>query len=640
MMTGKNSEGLSVRYLQLIILVVVDLLLFIFLFSSEILASIYNFTFIEQGLTVGDRFALGFKPLVLLIFLICAAFIDIIILRILSPLFHYLKTGEQYKKARVATVKLPFWLIIVQTAFWFIGTTAYFILKRWNPESGLPYLWVINMKMSAGFIAGIYSSLFINVIMLKVKTRLNVIEIGEGENDIFSRIKDYGIVFSILYFIFVYCGYFAWFYAEKPARLTMEFPFIGSFLVICGVIGTLAMGMIILSKKEYHFQVNLLKTKMHEFTGAAGEEVDLTNRLTLINFDDLGELTFAFNRFTGKLQKEIRLLRNLVKDVKQHSNTVAESVSGIAAGSEELASGAEEMSATVDNFTKTMEEIHGLTQNGKEIASENAHSAEVQAEAVGKIVENTVNVKDSTGKNLISARDGTEIIRQSVDAALKLSEGIKEVSRVIQEAGEQTAQVDSILNQVDEIAERTKLLAVNASIEAAHAGTYGAGFAIVANEIRKLSEMTAGSVQNVAALMNKTRDSVETGISVMKTAEETATAAQSLGSRTLKALEDIITAMEDNNRQLGEISAVSREQGTMVARFGKEAGKLNDYSDTILESITSQVRSARELKTSIEALSSANGENAQATSILSTLSGDLERVGNNLADFARQFKTE
>ena len=626
--------------LKVSILLVVNLLLFVFLFSSEILASIYNIRFIEQGLTLSQRFALGFKPTVVAIFLVCAAFIDIIVLKILSPLFTYLKTGRQYRKARIALVKVPFWLIVVQTAFWFIGTTGYFLLKGWNPESGLPYLWVINMKMSAGLIGGIYSSLFINVVMLKMKSLLNIINIEEGENDVFSRIKEHLIVFSILYFVFVYFGYLAWFYAQKSPSLVMEIPFMVSFLVIAGVFGMLSMGMIFLSKKEYHFQVSLLKDKMNEFTGAAGKEVDLTNRLVLINFDHLGEVTDAFNRFTIKLQQEIRSLRGLVTAVKQHSHTVAESVSGIAAGSEELASGSEEMSATVDSFSNAMDDIHRLTESGKKIAAGNASSAESQTKAVGKIVENTMDLKESTGKNLVSARDGVDIIRQSVDATLRLSSGIKEIARVIKEAGEQTAQVDTIMHQVDEIAERTNLLAVNASIEAAHAGTYGRGFAIVANEIRKLSEMTAESVQNVSTIMTKTKQSVELGIDVMNSAEGEATKAQSLGDHTLKALEEIITAMEDNNRRLGEISEITREQGSMVEQFGEEAEKLSTNSDSVLESVTQQVRSSRELKVSIEALSSANGENANAASVLSGLAEDLERVGNNLSDFAQQFKTE
>jgi methyl-accepting chemotaxis protein len=588
-----------------------------------------------QGMDIPERLAKGFKPTVLAVFVVCYLAICLILARLIAPLFRYLRSGEGYDKARVATISIPLWIMGVTFVFWIIGTTAYFMLRNWDAESGLPYLWVLNMKLSGGVMAGLYISILLNIRLIRVKSRLDINDVRPGENDLFSRAKVHLTIVGSAYYTIVHLGYLAYFYANYDSSIPKDIGFPFAFLSTAVMLLAISLGLAIVMQYESRRQTDQLLSRLEDF--AAGQ-ADLSEKVTLISFNVIGDLSDAFNRFVGRLAADIRSLRRTVDRLQESSRSVAESAESLAGTSQQQATGTKMIAERTANFSQAMVDIDSHVTEQADIARHNAQSAADQADGMESVVASTETMYQKTRSSIESAGAGFETVRAGVHRNIELAHRMDEVARHIMAAGENSQQVEGVLARITDIAEETNLLAVNASIEAAHAGKSGAGFAIVANEIRSLSATTGQAVEEIGDLLRNIRDSVSQGAELARKAREEGAETNRMAQESLTAVEAIIGVMEESGTKLADVAVMARQQGTAVRSFQSETSRLRDFAQQIKDSVSKQSSGAADIRNLISDLESSQTENVNSSNDLSRLASELAQAGEELARIVNQFK--
>ncbi len=304
---------------------------------------------------------------------------------------------------------------------------------------------------------------------------------------------------------------------------------------------------------------------------------DLTVRLDVRSRDEVGDTCCAFNRLLVKLQDSLALVANstvsLVTAAEELTANTAQLTKG---GSEQTqqaihaSAGVEEMSTTIANMTKNAQEVAG-----------------------------------QAGSASVAASHGHEVAAQSVASMSRLGETIRNSAERIQLLGQRSEQIGQIVCIIEEIAGQTNLLALNAAIEAARAGEQGRGFAVVADEVRKLAERTTKATREIAETIRTIQSDTAQAVTAMRQAtEETQggiTLAQTAGHR----LSEIVGAVQSVTTMVQQIAAAIEDQSRASYQIASN-----------LEALTEVTKRGQ------AGLSQIN----DATGALSGLAGDLQKV--------------
>lgn len=159
---------------------------------------------------------------------------------------------------------------------------------------------------------------------------------------------------------------------------------------------------------------------------------------------------------------------------------------------------------------------------------------------------------------------GGEVIRQAIDGIKSVAKTIEEASGTIDGLSNESEKIGEIASVINDIADQTNLLALNAAIEAARAGEQGRGFAVVADEVRKLAERTTAATQEIAGMIHSIQtESGNVAKSMMRGIEEAETGV-SLANSAGEALEKIVQGIEEIAEMIAQIATASQEQSTTI----------------------------------------------------------------------------
>ncbi|MEM6794331.1 MAG: methyl-accepting chemotaxis protein [Acidobacteriota bacterium] len=284
--------------------------------------------------------------------------------------------------------------------------------------------------------------------------------------------------------------------------------------------------------------------------------------------DITGSIADSFNYMLEEL-------RTLIGDVQQTTSQVTGAAAGLASTSQELAAGSRRQTSEIES---TAQSVRDLSESAQQVSANAERSTQVANQA------------------LASARAGTEAVERTIDGMGKIRQRVQDTSKRIKRLGESSQQIGEIVELISDLADRTSLLALNASIQAASAGEAGRSFAVVAKEVEQLADRSTDSTKRISQLITNIQ-------------RETAEAS---------------SAMEDTTREVVEGSEVASEAGRALEEIGAVSNQLADLADQIL------TRARRQAEIS-DGVADAIG---QIDSISRLTSGGAEETMSGLSELA------
>jgi methyl-accepting chemotaxis protein len=273
---------------------------------------------------------------------------------------------------------------------------------------------------------------------------------------------------------------------------------------------------------------------------------DLTVTIDSSGGDEIAELNKGFGAMTSSLREIIGQVSNTTVQVATAANQLSSTAEQIATGTEEVAAQAGTVATASEEMSATSSDI-----------ANNCHLA-----------------VDSSNRASSTAQNGAQIVEHSVNSMSRISERVKTTAIAIGNLGTRSDQIGEIVGTIEDIADQTNLLALNAAIEAARAGEQGRGFAVVADEVRALAERTTRATKEISdmikAIQAETRaavSSMETGV---KEAEQGAEDAMKSGA----ALSEILEEINSVTMQINQIATAAEQQTATTTEITNNIGQI------------------------------------------------------------------
>lgn len=345
--------------------------------------------------------------------------------------------------------------------------------------------------------------------------------------------------------------------------------------------------------------------------------------LRLPRKDETGQLSQALGSLLDSLKQKLAENEQTSQEALEHAaraenalreaeekeariSTLLEEMTHIAARADDIAA------HLADSSRYLAEQVEAVNTGSREQNNQmrlNMDNVEQLAAAAGEIVQDAALSTEDAGKSRDSAGRGLEVVKGCESSMHRLLVMAEKQSEDLRQLDESASSIGDIMNVIVDIADQTNLLALNAAIEAARAGEAGRGFAVVADEVRKLAEKTVQATASVGDKIGEIQQAIHSCVSFMQDARVAAEEADDLARRSGEALQDIVEAAGHSESGAERISAAAQQQHGIVVSVSegmRQVRAIADRNFAAMDSAAEQVRAlvgmAGELKELIERL--------------------------------------
>jgi methyl-accepting chemotaxis protein len=338
----------------------------------------------------------------------------------------------------------------------------------------------------------------------------------------------------------------------------------------------------------------------------------------------------AFSRMTEGLRSMVRQVRDSASQVAAGAEEMASASEESAKVSIQTASAIDEVSSTMHEMSINVQNVAKNTQVQASSVSETSASIDQMVSSIERVADTAKILVDISHRSREEARTGLVTMDKATEGLSRTSKAIQSSAEIIDVLGQRADNIGKIIEVIDDLAEQTNLLALNAAIEAARAGEHGLGFAVVAEEVRKLAEKSTQSTKEISELIegiqNEARDAVDNMEKSTSLVQEGLTLNKELG----QALVKISEVVSEVYKLSQEIGAATMEQSTGSSQIAKSTTRLTDITQEINSSVEEQasgaqavVRAMERMREMVQQSTSSSTELAAAAEQMSKLSGAL-----------------
>ena len=295
---------------------------------------------------------------------------------------------------------------------------------------------------------------------------------------------------------------------------------------------------------------------------------DLTQRVPVKENNELGEIAEDINEFVHELQSIVQHTRDRSSKLAAAAVQLSGAASSVLDSTSQQSDATSSVAASVEQFSVSIDQV-----------SDNATQAEEKATLSGKL-----------------SNEGSEEVLGTISEIRKIQQVVTDASQQMQALGEQARDISGIVNVIKDVADQTNLLALNAAIEAARAGEQGRGFAVVADEVRKLAERTTASTQEITNMVMSIQHSTHAATQTMNTGDELVIQGVRQIEHAGNSIQEISSSSADVVSSISDISQALREQRIAGAEIAQHVEKIAQMTEAGRSSASEVSTAAKQLE--------------------------------------------
>ncbi|RDE18386.1 methyl-accepting chemotaxis protein [Motiliproteus coralliicola] len=318
---------------------------------------------------------------------------------------------------------------------------------------------------------------------------------------------------------------------------------------------------------------------LKELMGQAASQHDLTLRSDYRSRDEVGQMSAAFNEMLESFDDIITDVNSSAQQVSASATELSAATAQTQAGMQEQHQESEMVAAAVNEMSATVHDVANNTESTAQATHEASHAAS----------------------------QGKQQVREAVDAVNELSMQLEQSGSLTSQLKEESANIASILEVINNIAEQTNLLALNAAIEAARAGEQGRGFAVVADEVRTLAQRTAQSTGEIQQVITSLQNGAENAADAMAKSHQVAIGVVNKAQLADQALDQIVGGVSQIDDMTTQIASTAEQQSAVTEEINTNVSRINDVSSecaTAADQVAESSESLAELSEHLRHLTS------------------------------------
>ncbi|MFZ3171055.1 MAG: methyl-accepting chemotaxis protein [Carboxydocellales bacterium] len=342
--------------------------------------------------------------------------------------------------------------------------------------------------------------------------------------------------------------------------------------------------------------------------------------------DEVGRLAVAFNEMVSSVKKLLVEVMSTSNEIDQacgqiavstHNSSqaidaVANAINEVSLGNNTQTERIGDIAATMEQFSKAINQVANDAMEQSDNVQLTTSTITQMAQNISNVANNTQAVSTSSVETSTKAKKGGETLQETIVGMERIKQTVFDSATKIKELGDQSQKIGEIVQVIDDIAGQTNLLALNAAIEAARAGEHGKGFAVVADEVRKLAERSGKATKEIANLIANIQKGTEQAVLAMKVGTEEVEKGSELAKGAGTAFDDILKSIEQSVVQVSRIATAAEEMRTSSQEVVTAINNVARSTEVISAATEQMSASSTEVNNSVQNIAAISEQTAAA----------------------------